>query len=120
MTSILHCHWWEFWSHDTDVQLIFSIISFINEKLLNLNNNRSKPKLLRLLWDIVAVDLFKPTIFIQNFIFIDFRKTVLCPFLETGTSVKALMGLDQLLKCSGFSIYPLSFFLYSPFQIPAC
>jgi len=25
------------------------------------------------------------------------------------------MGLDQLLKCLGFRLYPLSFFLYSPF-----
>ena len=38
---ILHCHWWEFWSHDKDVFIILSIISVKNEKLLNSNNNRS-------------------------------------------------------------------------------
>ena len=26
------------------------------------------------------------------------------------------MGLEQLLKCSGFNLYPLSFFLYSPLK----
>ena len=38
---ILHCHWWEFWSHGKDVFIILSIISVKNEKLLNSNNNRS-------------------------------------------------------------------------------
>ena len=33
--------------------------------------------------------------------------TVLYQFLETGTSDRTLMGLDQLLKCLGFSLYPL-------------
>ena len=37
-------------------------------------------------------------------------------FLETRTSDRTLMGLDQLLKCLGFSLYPLLFFLYSPFN----
>ena len=37
---------------NADVQLILSIISFINEKLLNSNNNRSKPMFLRLLWEL--------------------------------------------------------------------
>ena len=32
----------------------------------------------------------------------------------SGTSDRTLLGLDQLLKCPGFSIYPLSFFFYSP------
>ena len=39
--------------------------------------------------------------------------TVLYQFLETETSKRILMGL---LKCLGFSLYPLSFFLYSPFK----
>ena len=39
--------------------MILSIISLINEKWLNSNNNRSKPKFRRLLWDI----------FIQCFIY---------------------------------------------------
>jgi len=32
MTSILHCHRWELWSHDTSVYIILSIISIKNEK----------------------------------------------------------------------------------------
>jgi len=36
--------------------------------------------------------------------------TVLHQFLETGTSDRTLMGLDQLLKCLGFSLYPLLIF----------
>ena len=42
-------------------------------------------------------------------------ETVLYQFLETGTLDRTLTGLDQLLKCSSFNLYPLSFFLYSPF-----
>ena len=42
--------------------------------------------------------------------------TVLCQFLETGTSDKCLIGIVQNLKFSGFILYPLSFFLYSPFE----
>jgi len=45
---ILHYNWWEFWSRDTNELIILSIISLKNEKLLNLNNNRSS----MLLWDI--------------------------------------------------------------------
>jgi len=37
-------------------------------------------------------------------------------FLETGTQDITLIDLDQLLKCLGFSLYPLSFFLNSPFK----
>ena len=42
--------------------------------------------------------------------------TVLCLFLETGTSDKCLIGILRLLRFSGFILYPLSFFLYSPFK----
>ena len=38
-----------------------------------------------------------------------YKDTVLYQFLETGTSDNTFMGLDQLLKCFGFSLYPLSF-----------
>ena len=43
--------------------------------------------------------------------------TVLYQFVETGTSERTLMGLDQFLKCLGFSLNPLSFFLYSPCKV---
>ena len=42
--------------------------------------------------------------------------TVLYQFLETGTSDRTLLGLDQPLKFFGFSLYPISFVLYSPFK----
>ena len=80
-------------------------------------------------------DPIKPTIFIQIFTHRFSYKfdTVLHQFLETETSDRTRMrsrstpemlrfqpippgGLDQLLKCLGFSLYPLLFFLYSPFK----
>ena len=69
--SILHCHWWEFWSSDTDVSIILSIISFLNEKLLNTNNNRNQTKFFRLPWDIVFAeyDLFKPAFYTKFYIY---------------------------------------------------
>ena len=65
MTIILHCHWWEFWSRDTDV-IILSILYLLKIKMI---------------WDIVvfrlvvfvANNIFKPTIFMHNFIYVDFR-----------------------------------------------
>ena len=42
--------------------------------------------------------------------------TVLCQFLETGTSDRCLLCIVQHLRFSGFILYPLSFFLYSPFE----
>ena len=39
-----------------------------------------------------------------------------CHWSRQGTSDRSLIGSDQLLKCSGFSPYPLSYFLYSPFN----
>ena len=42
--------------------------------------------------------------------------TVLYQFLETGISDRTLIGLDQLLKFLVFSLYPLPFFLLSPFK----
>ena len=62
---IVHCNWWEFWSLDTAIVIIFSIISLKNEKLLNSNNNGSKPKFLRLLWDIVV---FRLVVYLLNMI----------------------------------------------------
>ena len=43
--------------------------------------------------------------------------TVLRQFLETGTSDRCLIGIVKILRFSGFSLYPLSFFLYSPFKV---
>jgi len=89
---------------------------------LNLNNNTSKPKFLRLLWDIVnfrlvvhLLNMIRLNLLfcIQNFIYTDFFYkfgTFLYQFFETGTAERTLMGLDQLLKCLGFCLYTLSFF----------
>ena len=57
VTAILHCHWLEFWWHVPDAEIISSILSIIDEKLLNSYNNRSKLKFLRLFWDIVVFRL---------------------------------------------------------------
>ena len=62
----------------------------------------------------VEYDPFRPTIFIQNFIYIDFS---IDPVFETGTSDRTFMGFDQFLKCPGFSLHPHSFFLYSPCKL---
>ena len=42
--------------------------------------------------------------------------TVLYHFFETGTSARTNIGRNQLLKCLGFSLYPLSIYLNSPFK----
>ena len=108
---ILYCHWLEFWSHDTYIFIILSVISIKNVKLLKSNNNRSNPKFLRLLWDIVVFRLvvyllnmirLNLLFCIQNFIYTDFFYkfgTFLYQFFETGTAERTLMGLDKLLKC---------------------
>ena len=57
VTVILHCHWLELWWRVPDAEIILSIISIIDEKLLNSYNNRSKLKFLRLFWDIVVFRL---------------------------------------------------------------
>ena len=57
VTSKLHCLWWKCWSHVTDVLIILSILSIKNGKWLNSNNNRSKSKFVRFLWDIVVFRL---------------------------------------------------------------
>ena len=91
--------------------------------------NSSKPEILRLLWNIVVFRLvayllnmicllFKPTISIQIvniWIFYKFD-TVLYQFLETRTSDIIFLGRNQELMWLAFSLYPLSFFLYSPFK----
>ena len=82
------------------------------------------PKLLRLLWDIVV---FRLVAYLLNMICLILQllyniwhipilykfDTVLYQFLETGTSDRTIVGLDELLWYLGFSLYPLSFFLYS-------
>ena len=67
----------------------------------------------------VEYGLFNTTNFIQNLIYTFWYNfdTVLYQFLETGTSDIRLMCIVQNLRFSGFILYPLSFFLYSPFNV---
>ena len=68
---------------------------------------------------IVEYGLFNITNFIQNFLYIliwyNFD-TVLYQLLGTGTSDRCLICIIQNLRFSGFRRYPLSVFLYSPFN----
>ena len=92
---------------------ILSIISIKNEKLSN--------SYFRFLWD---TDVLRLVVYLLNMICLNLRflynilylcvyrfsykfGTVLYQFLQTGTSDRTLMGLDLLLKCLGFSLYPL-------------
>ena len=81
-----------------------------NEKLLNSNNNRSKNKAplgyrrFQIGCEFVEYDLFYTTNLIQNRTYIRFDRCLIC--------------IVQLLRFSDFSLYPLSFFLYSPFKRP--
>ena len=81
----------------------------------------------RLLWDIVV---FRLVTYLLNMVCLILRilykiwyiyvlynfDTVLYQFLETGTSDRCLICIVQNLRFSGFSLYPLAFFLYSPFK----
>ena len=94
------------------------------------NCDRSKSQILRLLWDIVV---FKLVAYLLNMICLipqllykiaciyEFSykfDTVLYQFLQTGTIDRCLIviGIIQLLRFSGFSRYPNSFFRYSPLK----
>ena len=62
---------------------------------------------------------YRPKFWWRNTDYTDFWynfDTVLYQFLETGTSDRCLICIVQNLKFSGFNLYPLSFFLYSPFN----
>ena len=102
--------------------IILSILSRLkmqNEK--KYNYNKSKPKILRLLRDIVVfrlvayllimicliLQLFFTKMHIHEFLYK--FDTVLYQFLETGTSNKCLIGIVQLLRFSGFRLYPFHF-----------
>ena len=92
------------------------------------NFNRSKSEILRLLYDIVV---FRLVTYLLNMVCLYYEfytksdiytiwytfYTVLYQFLETGTSDRCLIYIIINLRFSGFSLYPLSFFLYSPFKI---
>jgi len=129
VTSILHCHWWEFWSRDAEVFIILSIISIKNKKLPNSNNNRSKPKLHRLLWDIVVFKLVayiswiwyvKTYYFFKNFIFIDFHVNLTQFFVSISRDRNIRYnshGYRSTSQMLGFSLYPLSFSCTVPLSI---
>ena len=68
---------------------------------------------------IVVYHLFKTTTFIQNCIYMNFRIKLTPFFINFSRQEHQIgigIGIVQLLRFSGFIIYPLSFFLYSPFK----
>ena len=81
----------------------------------------------RLLWDIVV---FRLVAYLLNMICLNllllYKIVYIWIFVYTQFYIKfsrqehqieLFMGRDQLLKCLGFSLYPLSFFLYSLFKL---
>ena len=123
-------YWWMFWWRHTDLKIIWSIISI---KIRNRNykkNNWRKSKLqfgfsgislfsdwLRICWN----DLFKPTISIQNCIYISFRITLTQLFINHETRPSEnFMRRDQELKwltnpnsyiCATFDISNLDYLI---------
>ena len=111
-------------THDNKLHLILrikilSIIRIKNENLSNSNNERSKPEFSGF-FDIVVIRLvaylFNSTNLIHNLTYIRFCIILTRFSINFSRTDSTLTGLDQLLKFSGFSLYPLSFFLYSPFK----
>ena len=103
VTIILHCHCLKYWWHS--------------------NNNRSTPEFLRLLWNIV---FFRLVAYLLNMIFLILRILYkilhiyvlgyfLYQFLETRTYIE-LLKVSFSSWDSQVSAYPLSLFLYSPFN----
>ena len=102
--------------------IVLSIIFVKNAREKLRNYNESKPEILRLLWDIIV---FRLVAYLLNMICLIIQllykiaykfDTVLYQFLETGTSDRCLKCIVQNLRFSSFILYPLSFFLYSPFN----
>ena len=99
VTMILHCHWWKFWSfHTATFQLCYPLYLL---KMLNMICLK-----LGILYQISNIYM----VWYNN-------DTDLYKFLETGTSGRTLVCLDQLLKCLGFSLYLLSFFFTVPLKM---
>ena len=58
VTTILHCHWLKFCNVTWTIRTIcYYIISIKNAKYKLKNYIRSKPEILRILWDIVVIRL---------------------------------------------------------------
>ena len=63
LTLILHCYWWKFRSHDTEVSIILFIIATKKSNLFKLK--WSVPKMFRLHWVIV---IFRFVVYLLNMI----------------------------------------------------
>ena len=88
------------------------------------NYNRSKLEILRLLWNIIV---FRLVGYLLNMICLNLHLCIYMniriiltqffyQFIEIETSDRCLICIVQNLRFSGFILYPLSFFLYSPFN----
>ena len=115
VTSILHCH-------ESRYNFVY-IYLYLKRKhelqssiLQELNIYKAPLGCRRFQIGCVFADLG----FLYKILYIHFCFTVLYKFLKTGTSDRTLVGLCQLVKCLGFSLDPLSFFLYSPFTGSVC
>ena len=64
------------------------------------NYNRSKPEILRLLWDIIVFRLVTNYTKLYTYEFSCNFDTVLYKFLETGTSDRCPLGIVQNLRTS--------------------
>ena len=61
---------------------------------------------------------FKPTTFIQNCIYMNFRKILTEIYINfSRQSDRCIVCIVQRLRFSGFILYPLSFFLHSSFKL---
>ena len=103
VTITQHCYWWEFWSRDSDVLMILTIIYIKKKKIWNLNNYWSKPEFFRLLWDIVVLRL------------VPYLLNMICLKLTKSENSDRSRLTPKMFRFQ--PIYPLSFFLYSPFQM---
>ena len=90
-------------------------ILMLNLWFLNWENPKRSSKFVEVL-EIMNYCFIKGTVNEKSKFWYSFD-SVLYQFIETWTSERTLTGLNQLLKCSGFNLYPLSFFLYSPFNL---
>ena len=102
-TALNHVHW-NIYSHN----LILTVV-FLFHILMGLNYNMSKPKLLKLLWDIVVFRLVE---YLLNMIWTYIYDTVLNQFLkDIGTSDITFRGRNLVLNWLAFSLYIPPFIL---------
>ena len=89
----------------------YTIVSFINEKLLNSINKKRKPKFFRLLLSYVAIF----SICMDAKLFGMRRIYQFSPYRQDATD-RSKISSDQKRFFIALSLYPLSFFANTPFK----